>query len=49
MDVKSAYLNGKIDKNEQIYMWAPSGVDIGVKPGQVLKLKLALYGLKQAG
>ena len=49
MDVKSAYLYGKLDDNEQIYMKAPPGIDIGVKPGQVLKLKLALYGLKQAG
>ena len=30
-------------------MKAPPGIDIGVKPGQVLRLKLALYGLKQAG
>ncbi|GAW04208.1 copia-like polyprotein [Lentinula edodes] len=49
MDVKSAYLYGKLDDNEQIYMKAPPGVDIEVKAGQVLKLKLALYGLKQAG
>ena len=49
MDVKSAYLYGKLDNNENIYMKAPPGIDIGVKGGQVLKLKLALYGLKQAG
>jgi hypothetical protein len=49
MDVKSAYLYGKLDDNEIIYMKAPPGIDIGVKPGQVLRLKLALYGLKQAG
>ena len=49
MDVKSAYLYGKLDDNERIYMKAPPGIDIGVKPGQVLRLKLALYGLKQAG
>ena len=30
-------------------MKAPPGIDISVKPGQVLQLKLALYGLKQAG
>ena len=29
-------------------MKAPPGIDIGVKPDQVLWLKLALYGLKQA-
>ena len=36
MDVKSAYLYGKLDDNERIYMKAPPGIDIGVKPGQVL-------------
>ena len=49
MDVKSAYLYGKLDDNERIFMKAPPGIDIGVKPGQALRLKLALYGLKQAG
>lgn len=49
MDIKSAYLYGKLDDNEVIYMKAPPGVNIGVKQGQVLRLKLALYGLKQAG
>ena len=49
MDVKSAYLYGKLDENERIFMKAPPGIDIGVKPGQTLRLKLALYGLKQAG
>ena len=49
MDVKSAYLYGKLDDNERIFMKAPPGIDIGVKPGQTLRLKLALYRLKQAG
>lgn len=49
MDVKSAYLYGKLDNNERIFMKAPPGIDIGVKSNQVLQLKLALYGLKQAG
>ena len=49
MDVKSAYLYGKLDDNKNIYKKAPPGIDIGVKGGQVLKLKLTLYGLKQAG
>jgi hypothetical protein len=47
MDVKSAYLNGKLE--ETIYMAQPEGY---VKPGQenlVCKLKKGLYGLKQAG
>lgn len=49
MDVKLAYLYGKLDNNEHIYMKAPPGINIGIKQGQCLKLKLALYGLKQAG
>ena len=48
MDVKSAYLYGKLDENERIFMKAPLGINIGVKPGQTLWLKLALYGFKQA-
>ena len=48
MDVKSAYLYGKLDESEKIYMRPPPGINIGVKAGQCLKLKLALYRLKQA-
>jgi transposase InsO family protein len=47
MDVKSAYLNGKLE--ETIYMQQPEGY---IKPGQerlVCRLKKGLYGLKQAG
>ena len=47
MDVKSAYLNGKLE--ETIYMRQPEGY---TKPGQehlVCQLKKGLYGLKQAG
>jgi transposase InsO family protein len=47
MDVKSAYLNGKLE--ETIYMRQPEGF---VKAGQehlVCKLQKGLYGLKQAG
>jgi transposase InsO family protein len=47
MDVKSAYLNGKLE--ETIYMHQPEGFR---KPGQehlVCKLQKGLYGLKQAG
>jgi hypothetical protein len=48
MDVKSAHLYGKLDENERIFMEAPPGINIGVKQGQSLQLKLTLYRLKQA-
>ena len=47
MDVKSAYLNGKL--TETIYMEQPPGY---IMPGQerkVCKLNVGLYGLRQAG
>jgi hypothetical protein len=44
MDVKMAFLNGKLDK--EIYMNLPPGFK---KPNTVWKLKKGLYGLKQAG
>jgi transposase InsO family protein len=47
MDVRSAYLNGKLE--ETIYMEQPAGF---VQEGQrrlICKLKKGLYGLKQAG
>ena len=45
MDVKSAYLNGKI--KEEIYMEAPPGLEI--PKGMVLCLNRAVYGTKQGG
>ena len=44
IDVKTAYLNGKLD--EEIFMEPPEGYP--VPEGHVLLLKKALYGLKQA-
>jgi len=44
MDVKSAFLNGDLDK--EIFMRIPDGVDS--KDGEVWLLHKALYGLKQA-
>ena len=44
-DVKTAYLQAKLDDNE-IYMECPEGYRITNK---VLELRRALYGLKQAG
>jgi hypothetical protein len=50
IDIKSAYLYGKLNDDEEIYINPPPSIDVpGVKPGQVLRLRLALYGLKQAG
>lgn len=43
MDVKTAFLNGKLD--EDIYMSQPEGFEIG---NDVCKLHKALYGLKQS-
>ncbi|THH16855.1 hypothetical protein EUX98_g9236 [Antrodiella citrinella] len=50
MDVKSAYLYGRMEEGENIYMRPPRGTQLaGIKPGQVLKLQACIYGLKQAG
>ena len=50
IDIKSAYLYGKLKNDEIIYIRVPPGDLLpDVKPGQVLKLQKALYGLKQAG
>ncbi|GJT67672.1 retrovirus-related pol polyprotein from transposon TNT 1-94 [Tanacetum coccineum] len=46
MDVKSAFLNGFI--NKEVYVAQPSGFVDFEKPNHVFKLKKALYGLKQA-
>ncbi|KAL5514580.1 hypothetical protein ACEPAG_1896 [Sanghuangporus baumii] len=50
IDVKSAYLYGELNEDEEIYARPPSGYQLsGIKPGQVIRLHKALYGLKQAG
>lgn len=50
LDVKSAYLYGRIKSGEEIYMRAPVGITLaGKKPEEALKLQACLYGLKQAG
>jgi hypothetical protein len=46
MDVKSAFLNGKL--KEEVYVSQPPGFMIGDNQHQVLKLNKALYGLRQA-
>ena len=50
IDVKSAYLYGNLNQDEEIYVRPPPGNLLpNLRPGQVLKLNKALYGLKQAG
>ncbi|GJY25342.1 retrovirus-related pol polyprotein from transposon TNT 1-94 [Tanacetum coccineum] len=46
MDVKSAFLNGKI--KEEVYVKQPPGFESNEFPDHVCKLDKALYGLKQA-
>src|SRR3954463_10391396 len=46
MDVKSAFLNGYIDK--EVYVHQPPGFEDSKSPEHVFKLKKSLYGLKQA-
>jgi hypothetical protein len=46
-DFNAAYLNGKLDDNEEIYMHPPPGYE--TNSDFVKRLHKALYGLKQAG
>ena len=46
MDVKTAFLNGNLDK--EIYMQQPEGYENKEKPHMVCKLKKSIYGLKQS-
>ena len=46
MDVKTAFLNGKVE--QEVYVEQPEGFVINSKESHVCKLKQALYGLKQA-
>jgi hypothetical protein len=45
LDVKTAFLNGKLD--EEIFMQQPEGYEKG-GPNVVCRLKRSLYGLRQA-
>ena len=46
MDVKSAFLNGKLD--EELYMEVPEGLDIDGNDDKICRLFRSFYGLKQA-
>ncbi|GKE59056.1 retrovirus-related pol polyprotein from transposon TNT 1-94, partial [Tanacetum coccineum] len=46
MDVKSAFLNGKL--KEEVYVKQPHGFESSEFPDYICKLDKALYGLKQA-
>ncbi|GKC32710.1 copia protein, partial [Tanacetum coccineum] len=46
MDVKSAFLYGKIE--EEIYVYQPPGFEDPNFPDRVYKVEKALYGLHQA-
>jgi hypothetical protein len=48
-DFHSAYLNGVLDDNEDIYMEQPPHHEIKERSRYVVKLKKSIYGLKQAG
>ena len=46
MDVKSAFLNGKLE--EEVYVAQPPGFEDPKNPDKVFRLNKALYGIKQA-
>ena len=46
MDVKTAFLNGEIEK--EVYVEQSDGIVVHGKESHVCRLKKALYGLKQA-
>ncbi|GBE86104.1 hypothetical protein SCP_0806280 [Sparassis crispa] len=50
VDVKSAYLYGKLCDDEKIYMRPPPDIELDrISPGQLLLLLIAIYRLKQLG
>jgi hypothetical protein len=49
VDIKGAYLNGELTKDEVIYMRQPPGFPLPNSSGKVLRLVKTIYGLKQSG
>ena len=47
LDVKTAYLNGKIDS--EVYMSQPEGFEDSQRPHAVCRIQRSIYGLKQSG
>jgi Reverse transcriptase (RNA-dependent DNA polymerase) len=48
-DFNSAYLNAKLDEDEEIYMQEPLGYETGSSSSSVKRLLKLLYSLKQVG
>jgi len=48
IDIKNAYLNGKFEEEEVIYMTQPPAVHLTDDCDKVLRLLRPIYGLKQA-
>jgi Reverse transcriptase (RNA-dependent DNA polymerase) len=48
VDINGAFLNGRFEKGETLYLKIPEGLEIFYKSLQVLKLNRTIYGLKQS-
>jgi len=49
IDIKGAYLNGKLTNDKVIFMHQPPGFESSTHPQKVCRLRRTLYGLKQSG
>ena len=49
VNVKNAYLNGKFEDGEVVYMKMPPSIELSKDKKKVLLLLKPFYGLKQAG